>query len=93
MNRTAHSPIHPVIQGLLALAAKLAKVPGLGLVVRTLLFMATVLIPLTARAEVPTELTGLVTDATTFFTSIKSFVISVVVFIILIGFAKLLRKK
>lgn len=46
-----------------------------------------------AYATVPTELTDLVTDATSFFGSVKTLVLSVVVFFILLGFASLIKRK
>jgi len=46
-----------------------------------------------SHAAWDTDITNIVTDATTFFTSIKGFVISVVVFVVAIGFVKLIKKK
>lgn len=44
------------------------------------------------HAALDTNITGIVTDLTTFFGSIQTLVISVVVFGLAIGYAKMLRK-
>ena len=46
-----------------------------------------------SQAAWDTNITDIVTDATTFFTSIKGLVITVVVFGIAIGFAKFIKKR
>lgn len=48
---------------------------------------------LQSQAAWDTNITDIVTDATTFFGNIKTLVISVVVFGIAIGIAKLIKKK
>lgn len=46
-----------------------------------------------AHAVLDTNITGIVTDLTAFFGTISTLVISVVVFSLAIGYAKMLRKK
>lgn len=46
-----------------------------------------------AHAALDTNITGIVTDLTTFFGSIQTLVIAVVVFGLAIGYAKMLRRK
>lgn len=46
----------------------------------------------TAQAEVDADITAMVTDATTVFTSIKALVITVVGFFIVLGFVKLAKR-
>lgn len=46
-----------------------------------------------SQAALDTNITGIVTDLTTFFGSIQTLIISVVVFGLAIGYAKLLRRK
>lgn len=46
-----------------------------------------------AQAALDTNITGIVTDLTTFFTSIQGLIITVVVFGLAIGYAKMLRRK
>jgi len=45
------------------------------------------------HAAVPTEISGAVTDQTSVFTDVKTYVIGVVVFLNLIAVIKMLRKK
>lgn len=46
-----------------------------------------------SQAALSTNITGIVDDITTFFGSVQTLVISVVVFGIAIGYAKMMRKK
>jgi len=57
------------------------------------MFVVLALSATTSQAAWDTDITGIVTDATTFFTSIKGLVITVIVFVTAIGFVKLIKKK
>lgn len=57
-----------------------------------LLAMVSALAP-KSQAALSTNITDMVTDLTTFFGSIQTLVISVVIFGLAIGYAKLMRKK
>jgi len=46
-----------------------------------------------AQAALDTNITGIVTDLTSFFGDIKTLIIAVVIFGLAIGYAKMLRKK
>jgi len=46
-----------------------------------------------SQAALDTNITGIVTDLTSYFGDIKTLIIAVVVFALAIGYAKMLRKK
>lgn len=54
---------------------------------------AALALPSLALAEVPADIAGIATDATTLFGTVKTFVVGVVVFVVLIGIVKMIRKK
>jgi Na+/pantothenate symporter len=58
-----------------------------------LLMLGMLFAPAPAQAALSTNITNIVDDLTTFFGSIQTLVISVVVFGLAIGYAKLLRRK
>lgn len=72
---------------------------GLQTILRTrgvftlLALFALALLSAPSHAVLDTNITGIVTDLTTFFGSIQTLVISVVVFGLAIGYAKMLHRK
>lgn len=71
----------------------LQKKNWLAAILPILTLLAMLLLAPASQAAWDTNITDIVTDATTFFTSIKGLVITIVVFGIAIGFAKFIKKK
>lgn len=58
-----------------------------------LIALAMIFVSMPARAALDSDLTGIVTDITSYFGDIKTLIITVVVFGIAVSYAKLVKKK